>query len=244
MNEMKKIVFPCRHCGNILKGRAQLRGRKVRCPKCGQTTVIPASADEAAPERPKSDKPSHAIPPDLPTPPPPPEPKKPTVREKREPEASEQETPSSVRFFRRHRGEEDLDMTPMVDVTFLLLIFFMVTAAFALQKSIETPPPDREEGTTQNRTIEELEQDDDYIIVRVAHDDTIWVEDREAPTRHELLAKIREIRDGAPSRQMPSHLLVLADSQAHHDVVVMALDAGNAVGMEYVRIQTVDEEDF
>ena len=32
---------------------------------------------------------------------------------------------------------DDLDMTPMVDVTFLLLIFFMVTASFGLQRAIE-----------------------------------------------------------------------------------------------------------
>ena len=34
----------------------------------------------------------------------------------------------------RQRAEPESDMTPMVDVTFLLLIFFLVTAAFALQE--------------------------------------------------------------------------------------------------------------
>ena len=40
---------------------------------------------------------------------------------------------------RKKRDDEELDMTPMVDVTFLLLIFFMVTASFSLQKSIQMP---------------------------------------------------------------------------------------------------------
>ena len=39
------------------------------------------------------------------------------------------------------RADSDMDMTPMVDVTFLLLIFFMVTAAFSLQKSLQIPAP-------------------------------------------------------------------------------------------------------
>ena len=42
----------------------------------------------------------------------------------------------------RSAAEAELDMTPMCDVTFLLLIFFMVTAAFAMQKSFEVPAPD------------------------------------------------------------------------------------------------------
>jgi biopolymer transport protein ExbD len=240
---MANIEFSCQHCGNVLKGRSQLRGRKIRCPKCGQATRIPDHSRDAPTG--EKGRPPRSLPPEVPVPPPPPP--KPTEKHRipeQEITPPEEEGMGTVRFFRRKKVEEELDMTPMVDVTFLLLIFFMVTAAFALQKSIETPPPEREEGSTQNRTIEELEQDDDYIIVRVAHDDTIWVEDREAPTRHELLAKIREIRDKASGERMPSNLLVLADSEAHHDVVVMALDAGNAVGMEYVRIQTVDQEDF
>ena len=61
--------------------------------------------------------------------------------------------------FRRSEDVErdDLDMTPMVDVTFLLLIFFMVTAAFSLQKSLEVPTPDQQENATESRTLEEIE---------------------------------------------------------------------------------------
>ena len=72
----------------------------------------------------------------------------------------------------RVAGEEDeLDLTPMVDVTFLLLIFFMVTAAFALQKSIEVPPVDEESAAAQ--TVQDLEQDS--IVIRVDGDNVFWV---------------------------------------------------------------------
>ncbi len=37
------------------------------------------------------------------------------------------------------RRDDDLDMTSMVDVTFLLLVFFMVTASFSIQRSIPMP---------------------------------------------------------------------------------------------------------
>jgi len=129
---------------------------------------------------------------------------------------------------------------------FLLLIFFMVTAAFSLQKSIAMPPPDEEESSKQARTYEEIEQDDDFVIVRIDRDSTIWVNESEAPSEQDLLIKLREAREGVPGSTSPgpSSLLVLADGDARHETVVMALDAGNAVGMESVRLATVDEEDL
>ncbi|OHB70754.1 MAG: hypothetical protein A2V70_11835 [Planctomycetes bacterium RBG_13_63_9] len=155
------------------------------------------------------------------------------------------ETPP-VRLRTNGQAEgEELDMTPMVDVTFLLLIFFMVTAAFSLQKSIEVPPPDRSESAAQARTIEEVEQDDDYVIIRIDRDSTIWVEDSEATSEQDLLVKLREARAGLPGSTMgPSSLLVLADGDCRHETVVMVLDAGNAVGMENVRLATADEGTF
>lgn len=139
-----------------------------------------------------------------------------------------------------------MDMTPMVDVTFLLLIFFMVTAAYSLQKSLEIPPPDRTESAAQARTLEEIEQDDDYLIIEIHRDNTVWVNDREAPSRPEVLSILREARQGpaGSSSPGPSSLLVLADGDARCETVVMALDAGSAVGMENVRLARMDEEDF
>jgi biopolymer transport protein ExbD len=162
------------------------------------------------------------------------------------PAAGDSDETESVRFSGRRTEDEGMDMTPMVDVTFLLLIFFMVTAAYSLQKSIEVPPPDQSESAAQARTLEEIEQDDDYVIIEVHRDNTVWVNDREAPTRQEVLSILREARQGPPgsSTPGPSSLLVLADGDAKYETVIMALDAGNAVGMESVRLASVDEEDF
>lgn len=152
-------------------------------------------------------------------------------------------------FRAKERLEDELDMTPMVDITFLLLIFFMVTAAFAKQKSIEVPPPDQQESAKQ-QTIEDLERNDDYVIVRIDREDTIWVtvfgSESAATSEQELLEKLREAREGMPGSDSlgPSSLLVLANGDCHHETVVMALDAGSAVGMQDVRLATVDETDF
>ncbi|NQT15742.1 MAG: biopolymer transporter ExbD [Planctomycetes bacterium] len=150
-----------------------------------------------------------------------------------------------VKFGAKRAEDEGIDMTPMVDVTFLLLIFFMVTAAFSLQKSIEIPAPDQEESSTQARTIEDLENDDDYIIIRIAKDNTVWVNEQEAPSEQEVLVRLREAREGkaGTTTEGPTSLLVLADQDARHETVVMCLDAGGRE-MEDVRLACVDEENL
>ena len=145
--------------------------------------------------------------------------------------------------------DEEMDLTPMVDMTFLLLIFFMVTAAFALQKSIEVPVSE-DETAAESRTVEDFA--DDSIIIRVDGDNVFWVsspawsEEKVAPNPHDMLVKLREAREGASDGRMPppTRLLVLASEDATHKHVVAALDAGSEVGMEQVQLATVEEEEL
>ena len=142
----------------------------------------------------------------------------------------------------RNRQQTEMDMTPMVDVTFLLLIFFMVTASFAMQKSLEFPNPDRKDDTAQNRTIDDIENRDDYIIVRIDGDNAYHVDDRETYSRQELLSILREIKDtGSGSLGVPMNLLIIADNTTTHETVVSAIDVGNAAGITRIKYTTVEE---
>lgn len=158
--------------------------------------------------------------------------------------AEEAEEP--LRFESPETPEEVMDMTPMVDVVFQLLIFFMMTAAFSLQKSLELPPSSSENQTAQAAPVQELENESDFVIVRIDRDDIITVDGQDAPSEQELLAKLREAKSGALTGLGGSRtgLLVLADPECHHETVVMVLDAGNAVGMERVRLSTVADSTF
>ena len=138
-------------------------------------------------------------------------------------------------------------MTPMVDVTFLLLIFFMITAAFALQKAIEVPPA-RQDLSATTQTVEELENDS--IVVRVDGDNIYWVgcplwpDERREPSKQDMRARVREARDeaGGAGSQI-NKLLVQASGDAAHEYVVAALDAGSSVGVEEIRLMSY-EDDF
>jgi biopolymer transport protein ExbD len=145
------------------------------------------------------------------------------------------------------RSAPDMDMTPMVDVTFLLLIFFMITAAFALQKALEIPPVEDDE-TAASHTVEDLEKDS--IVVRVDGDNVFWIgcpmwsEEQRAPSVTDMRSKLREARKGDSRGPGPAKMLVQANGDATHEHVVAALDAGSAVGMEDIRLMTYEDGDL
>jgi biopolymer transport protein ExbD len=132
----------------------------------------------------------------------------------------------------------------MVDVTFLLLIFFMVTAAFALQKALEVPPMQQDESQVQ--TVDDLEKD--AIVVRVDGDNVFWIsaslwpEEQRATSVQEMLIKLREAREEKQSG--PARMLVQANGDARHEFVVAALDAGTGVGMEEIQLMSYEEGDL
>lgn len=210
------IRFHCANCTKRLKVEDRHAGKRVKCPKCGASTRVPAEPTGTQE----------------------------IALRAADIQREEEEGETSLNFKKKVAQEDDMDMTPMVDMVFLLLIFFMVTAAFNLQKSIEMPQPDQTESVAQTRTIEEIEEDDDYVIVRIEKDNTIWVEDSVAYTEVELLSRLRQLRQGESGSKGPTSLLVMASGDAEHQRVVMALDAGTAVGMENIRLADLSDEDF
>ncbi len=225
------LQFPCSQCGQTLKVDDRFAGAKIRCPACRAISAAPAeAAPPATSDASTADRKS---------------PSAETAKVKRSKseilDTFEEIEP--VDFGKREREEGELDMTPMVDVVFLLLIFFMVTAAFSMQKSLEVPTPDEDKASTQQRIVD---PEDGNIVVRIDQDSTIWVNESEAPSEQDLLVKLREARRGQPGGDSrgPSSLLVMADGDALHEVVIMVLDAGNSVQMEPIRLVTVDDNDF
>lgn len=151
------------------------------------------------------------------------------------------------RVSRRKPQLEDtqLDMTPMVDVVFQLLIFFMLTAAFALQKSLTLPkPPD--EDPAQTVIQKSVEDSPEFVIVRVDEFNTFHVLtvdwEEEAPSVQDLHIRLRRAREGNSDGTIPTKLLVEAAGDAAHGRVVAALDAGTATGFEEVQLTTREDD--
>lgn len=144
----------------------------------------------------------------------------------------------------RRRDEDEMDLTPMVDVTFLLLIFFMITAAFAVQKAINVPPVN--EVAAPVEVVDDLERDS--IVIRVDADNVFWVgapswsEEKRAVSQADMRSTVREARGTV--RGGPTKLLVQASGDARHGSMVAALDMGPSVGIDDIRLLFYEDEEF
>ena len=148
----------------------------------------------------------------------------------------------------KKRTDDELDMTPMVDVTFLLLIFFMVTAAFAVQKVLNVPPiqNDEEASTAQ---VDEIEKD--MIIVKIDADNIFWITapiwpeaDKKAVSSVDMRAKVREAKEGGSGTPGPNKMMVQAHEDAVYEKLVDAIDAGSAAMINEISVDIVDDESF
>lgn len=137
--------------------------------------------------------------------------------------------------------DDDMDMTPMVDVTFLLLIFFMVTASFTLQKSMDLPTKTQDEPSPN--VVEDFEDNPEYVSVfvspyneyRVRTSEYDW---EDAPNQHELRVRLT---DALQAQSKPEKLLIMAHADCFHDKVIQAMDIGIELNYKIQVIMTEEE---
>jgi len=123
---------------------------------------------------------------------------------------------------RRAAEEADVNMTPMLDIVFILLIFFIVTAVFVQEQAINLtppPPPDPETQTEPQPTI----------LVRIDADNLIEVDGRRADIGT-VRANIERLRAENPSRAV----LVQAHPDAKSGLVVRIVDLARSANVENV----------
>lgn len=128
-----------------------------------------------------------------------------------------------MRFKRRLKIEKGiLDLTPLINVFFLLLIFFIFTSSFIFQPGIKVNLP-------KAVTSEVIQQENMVIII--TRDDRIYLNDREI-SQDDLASNLRIIaKDKTP-------LLIKADSRASLGRVVEIWDMCRSEGVSQINIAT------
>jgi len=130
------------------------------------------------------------------------------------------------RTDKRRKVNPNVDLTPLIDVVFQLLIFFMLSATFVVQSSIQIEMPEAEGAT-------ELEQKDLSVTLAFGSggpDDKgkIYVDGEEISTIEELTRILTEHVTERPDLRM----LVRADTRTDTGRLVEVLGIANSVGIE------------
>ncbi len=127
-----------------------------------------------------------------------------------------------MRRKRRLEEENEINMTPMLDVVFIMLIFFIVTASFVKEAGIDVNRP----GAV---TAERKERGN--ILVAISESGEIWIDKREVDPRA-LRANIERLRAENPQ----GAVVIQADRNSKNGVLVEVMDAARDAGVENVSI--------
>jgi biopolymer transport protein ExbD len=123
-------------------------------------------------------------------------------------------------------------MTSLIDVVFLLLIFFMVSTSFVKQSKITISLPEVESA----RVMEEVPQQIDIMITETG---TVLINGRELINNR--AETIRNALQKTSNGDSSLSLTISADANAKHQHVVTAMDVAGRLGFSQINIATVNE---
>jgi len=122
----------------------------------------------------------------------------------------------------RNSEESDIDITPMMDVVFIMLIFFIVTATFVKESGIDVTRPDAQTATKQNRV---------GILVAINEYNEIWINRREVDI-NAVRANIERLHAENPQ----GGAVIQADKNAQTGTLVEVMDQIRLAGVQAISI--------
>jgi biopolymer transport protein ExbD len=127
----------------------------------------------------------------------------------------------------RRRGRDELEksevnLTPMLDVVFIMLIFFIVTASFVKEAGIDVSRPSA-------ATAERKERGN--IMIAITENDQIWIDRRQVDVRA-LRANIERLHAENPQ----GSVVIVADKNSKNGLLVQVMDAARAAHVPNVAL--------
>ncbi len=124
------------------------------------------------------------------------------------------------------RTKPEVQMSPLIDVVFLLLIFYAVTTQFVTDERLKLKLPEAKTAESEGWGQEEMPPE-----VKVAADGTIWINDEIVPD-DELEARMKALVESAPDKAV----ILKGDRDADYGVVVRVLDTARAAGANMIQM--------
>ncbi|MFD2164736.1 ExbD/TolR family protein [Thalassotalea euphylliae] len=127
-----------------------------------------------------------------------------------------------AKVLQEQEEAEEINMTPMLDVVFILLIFFIVTASFVKEAGIEVNRPEAATAVKKERA---------NILVAISDKGEIWINKRRVDVRA-VQANIERLKAENPQ----GTVVIQADKKATTDVLIKVMDSARAAGVFDVSI--------
>ncbi len=123
---------------------------------------------------------------------------------------------------RRELDQSEVNLTPMLDVVFIMLIFFIVTASFVKEAGIDISRPPA-------ATAERKERGN--ILVAITENNQIWIDRRQVALKA-LRANIERLHAENPQ----GSLVIQADEKSQNGLLVRVMDAARLAGVSNVAL--------
>ncbi len=124
------------------------------------------------------------------------------------------------RYSHQIEEEPGIDLTPMLDVVFIMLIFFIVTSTFIKESGVEVNRPQADTATAQDKG---------NILIAVTADGQVWL-DKQVVDVRSVRAHVERMR-----REQPEGVVVVqADQDARTGLVVKVMDQARLAGVDDV----------
>lgn len=126
---------------------------------------------------------------------------------------------------RRHNppaDEGNIDVTPMLDVVFIMLIFFIVTTTFIREAGIQVNRPSAETATREEQS---------NILVAISPEGEVWIDKQRVDIRG-LRTYIEKLKSENPE----ATVIIQADKDARAGLMVEAMDQARLAGVQDVSI--------
>ena len=126
---------------------------------------------------------------------------------------------------RKVRAEEEeaaIDMTPMLDIVFIMLIFFIVTTVFVKDAGIDVNKPEANMAYLPKNA---------NIFIAITSDGDVWLDKREVKVE-----TVRANIERLLAEQPTDIVIIQADEEAEHGIVIKVMDQVKAAGIDRISV--------
>ncbi|MQT41728.1 MULTISPECIES: ExbD/TolR family protein [unclassified Pseudomonas] len=139
-----------------------------------------------------------------------------------------------MKFRRKPRETVDINLASLIDVVFILLLFFVVTTTFTRETQLRVDLPESVSGAPTE------DQNTKLLDIAISADGVFSVNNQLLPKND--LASLMDALRTASSGDTSLPVSISADGKAQHQFVITAMDAAGKLGFSHLRMTTVESQ--